>query len=164
MMICSLKNFAGCAISVSLAMAAIGTVCCWAAADGLAGEIGRPRLTNRSTRMDLARGLDELDLPRYRVRQTNRGWEFRTRHFVIFSTTGKENAAWAADQLELAWDEMGSLADQWTDLHRQEAFGIGAVGALSAAAFGAVCPVCVVAAPALLAVGVAKHVKAKRKG
>jgi hypothetical protein len=42
--------------------------------------------------------------------------------------------------------------------------GIGAVGALSAAAFGAVCPVCVVAAPALLAVGVAKHVKAKRKG
>ena len=42
--------------------------------------------------------------------------------------------------------------------------GIGAVGALSAAAFGAVCPVCVVAAPALLAMGVAKHVKAKSKG
>ena len=116
--------------SVPLVTAMVSTVWCWAAGEALATEMARPRLTIRSPRMDLARGLDELDLPRYRVRQTNRGWEIRTRHFVIFSTIGEENAAWAGQQLESAWREVGSLADQWTDLHRQDAFGVGAVGVL----------------------------------
>ena len=116
--------------SVPLVMATISTVCCWAAGEALATEIARPQLTARSPRMDLARPLDELDLPRYGVRETNRGWEIRTRHFVIFSTIGEENAALAAQQLESVWGEVGALADQWTDVHRQDAFGVGAVAVL----------------------------------
>ena len=116
--------------SIPLMMVSIGTVCCWAADEALATEMARPQSTTRSLRMDLARGLDELDLPRYHVRQTNRGWEIRTRHFVIFSTVGEENATWAAQQLESVWHEVGALADQWTDVHRQVAFGVGSVGVL----------------------------------
>lgn len=68
-------------------------------------------------------------------------------------------------------DEAQQMADEARDEQRTEArrfvgmgLGIGAVGALSAAAFGAVCPVCVVAAPALVAMGVVKHVRAKGGG
>jgi hypothetical protein len=118
--------------SVFLVIATINTVCFWAVGEALAAEISRPQLTSRSPRMDLVRPLDELDLPRYRVRQTNRGWEIRTKHFVVFSTIGKEKAVWAAGELESVWREMGVLADQWTDIHRQDAFGIGAVGVLLA--------------------------------
>ena len=115
---------------VALVTASISGVCCWASGEALATEIARSQLPTRSLRMDLDRGLDELDLPRYGVRETNRGWEIRTRHFVIFSTVGKEKAAWAAQQLESVWFEVSALADQWTDLHRQDAFGVGAVGVL----------------------------------
>ena len=41
--------------------------------------------------------------------------------------------------------------------------GIGAFGVISAAIGGAVCPVCVVAAPALLGVGAYQRWKAKRR-
>jgi hypothetical protein len=41
--------------------------------------------------------------------------------------------------------------------------GIGAFGAATAAAFGAVCPVCVVATPLLIGAGVVKRVRAKRR-
>ena len=118
------------AASIPLMMVSISTVCCWAAGEALATDIARPEVTTRSLSMDLARGLDELDLPRYRVRQANRGWEIRTRHFVVFSTVGKENAAWAGQQLESVWRELGGLADQWTDVHRRDAFGVGAVAVL----------------------------------
>jgi hypothetical protein len=40
--------------------------------------------------------------------------------------------------------------------------GIGVVGVASAALFGAVCPVCIVAAPALLATGLVRHARARR--
>ena len=42
--------------------------------------------------------------------------------------------------------------------------GIGAFGIISAAIGGAVCPVCVVAAPALLGFGAYKRWKARTKG
>lgn len=41
--------------------------------------------------------------------------------------------------------------------------GIGALGAVLAAVGGAVCPVCVVAAPALVGVGALKRWRAKRR-
>lgn len=40
--------------------------------------------------------------------------------------------------------------------------GIGLIGLASAALLGAVCPVCVVAAPALLATGAVRHLRARR--
>ncbi len=118
------------AASVALVGVTIGTVCCWAVVETSAGELGRPGSEARSLRMDLSRPLDELDLPRYRERETNRGWEIRTRHFVVFSTIGREKAAWAAEELEAAWQSAGRLADQWTDVHRRDAFGVGAVGVM----------------------------------
>jgi hypothetical protein len=42
--------------------------------------------------------------------------------------------------------------------------GIGAFGLISAAIGGAVCPVCVVAAPALVGVGAYKRWRARREG
>ncbi len=41
--------------------------------------------------------------------------------------------------------------------------GIGAIGALSALAFGAVCPICVVATPALVGVGLYKRMRLHRR-
>jgi hypothetical protein len=41
--------------------------------------------------------------------------------------------------------------------------GLGALGAVTAVTFGAVCPVCVVAAPALITFGVIKQVQARRR-
>ena len=40
--------------------------------------------------------------------------------------------------------------------------GVGAIGALGATVLGATCPICVVAAPALLGAGVFKRWRAKR--
>jgi len=40
--------------------------------------------------------------------------------------------------------------------------GIGAFGAASAVLLGATCPICVVAAPALIGVGVLKRLRSKR--
>ena len=42
--------------------------------------------------------------------------------------------------------------------------GVALIGALSFAVGGAVCPVCVVAAPALLAVGAVRRLRARRAG
>jgi hypothetical protein len=42
--------------------------------------------------------------------------------------------------------------------------GIGAFGAASALLVGAVCPVCVVAAPALVAAGAYKRIRARKRG
>lgn len=41
--------------------------------------------------------------------------------------------------------------------------GIGAFGALSGALLGAVCPLCVVAAPALVGAGIYEHIRASRR-
>jgi hypothetical protein len=78
--------------------------------------------------MDLPRRLDELDLPTQTGRRSGRGWEVRTRHFVVFATARQQDAEWTARQLEATWAEIGVLADQWTDVHRQPSFAVGAVG------------------------------------
>jgi hypothetical protein len=101
------------------------------ASDATSAELPRPsEVAHRSVRMDLPRAVDELDLPRQGLRASHQGWETRTRHFVVFSTLGPEQAAWAAGQLEQAWHDVGLLADQWTDAHRAEGFGVGAVNVL----------------------------------
>lgn len=41
--------------------------------------------------------------------------------------------------------------------------GVGALGVASAAAAGAVCPICVVVAPALIGLGVVEKVRSKRR-
>lgn len=81
----------------------------------------------RSTRMDLQRRLDELDLPRYRERVSHLGWEVRTKHFVVVASTTRRDAVRTAQIMATAWEDMGALADQWTDLHRRETFGVAAV-------------------------------------
>ncbi len=81
----------------------------------------------RSTRMDLKRRLDELDLPRFHERVSHLGWEVRTKHFVVVATTTRQDAVRTAQIMATAWEDMGALADQWTDLHRRETFGVGAV-------------------------------------
>jgi hypothetical protein len=41
--------------------------------------------------------------------------------------------------------------------------GVGVIGAASGALLGAVCPLCIVAAPALIGAGVYKHIGASRR-
>ena len=95
-----------------------------------AADPGRPQAVVRSLRDDLARRLDELDLPRYHERACHRGWETRTRHFVVVATTSQEQATWTALEMERAWSDFERMADQWTDVHRRPTFGIGAVNVL----------------------------------
>lgn len=90
---------------------------------------GEP-IVYRSTRMDLPRRLDELDLPRYGNRQCHWGWETRTKHFVVFATTSKEDAQWAAAEMEAAWNDLEDWAQYFTDAQERPTFGIGAVNVL----------------------------------
>jgi len=84
----------------------------------------------RSLRNDLPRRLDELDLPRHANRVVGGGWETRTKHFVVFSTLGAEQASRVAQQMEGVWAETARLADQWGNAHRRPTVGIGAVGVI----------------------------------
>jgi len=67
-----------------------------------------------------------------RPRPTHRqgGWEVRTRHFMIFCTTGEEDAAWTAEQMERAFSETVRLADQWIGTHQRKELDDAAVGVL----------------------------------
>lgn len=74
------------------------------------------------------RGVDELDLPRRAARQSHRAFEHRSRHFVVTSAGSAAEAKLAARELEAVWEEIGAMADYWTDVHREATFAIGAVG------------------------------------
>lgn len=84
----------------------------------------------RSTKWAPSRAPDELDLPRYELRVTRLGWEVRTRHFVVLSTISEGTAREAAAVAAQTWDELGRLADGFTEVHRQPTFGIGSVSIL----------------------------------
>ena len=76
------------------------------------------------------RPVDELNLPRFRDRASHRGWEVRTDQIVVFCTTSREDAQLVSREVQAAWAEIGKLADQWSDVHRQPAFAVGAVAVL----------------------------------
>ncbi len=84
----------------------------------------------RSTRQARRHAVDELDLPRYERRVSHRGWEIRSRHFVVVSTESSAEAERVAGELEATWVRIGRLADYWTKLHRQPTFATSAVGVL----------------------------------
>lgn len=93
-----------------------------ARATPLAGQV-----RDRSVLDDQPRRLDQLDLPQMPERQSQIGYEVRTKEFVVVAKTGREDARTAVGQMQQAWSRSGELADHWTKVHRRPAFGIGAV-------------------------------------
>ncbi len=102
----------------------------WLGAMAESPALGGERSAYRSLREPRHDPIDELDLPRFAVRQTHQGWEVNTRHFSVSAATTREEAEAAARELESAWAEAGTLADQWTAVHRRPTFGISAVGVI----------------------------------
>ncbi|MCE9556159.1 MAG: hypothetical protein K8T91_22650 [Planctomycetes bacterium] len=66
--------------------------------------------------------------PLRQIYKTHQGWEYRTEHFIAVTTTSGDDARWAGDELEAAWEETARLADHFGDMHRRPDFGM--VGAL----------------------------------
>ncbi len=74
------------------------------------------------------------------------------------------NTSRSASRCEQAADPDGPCLDQQEQRRDANALmgaglGLGAFGAISAVALGATCPLCVVAAPLLLSVGVLKRLR-----
>lgn len=70
---------------------------------------------------------DELDRPRYKERWTHRGFEVVNDHIYVVATTSIDDARRAAAEATQAWQEVGQLADHFTQVHKQRDFGIGAL-------------------------------------
>ncbi len=87
----------------------------------------RSQIRDRSVLDDLPRQLDEFDLPQMPERQSQLGFEVRTKEFVVVAKTSMEDARTAARQLQAVWRRSGDLADHWTKVHRRPSFGIGTV-------------------------------------
>ncbi len=70
---------------------------------------------------------------RFPKRRNHRAFESRTKHFVIVSMSplGRQQADWAARRTEQIWEEVCLLANQWTDVHHNPKFGMGAVEVLA---------------------------------
>lgn len=85
---------------------------------------------HRSIRQPQLHPHDNRDWPRYRRRKSQLGWEYYSRHFVVTSTTGPDQAEWIAHDLEATWKRLGRLADFWTDAHHQPTFCISAVSVM----------------------------------
>ena len=81
----------------------------------------------RSVQETRGRWLDELDLPHQTRRESRLGWEIRSTPFVVFAKTSPEDARLAAEQAHSAWQEMGKLADRFTDVQRRPSFAVGNV-------------------------------------
>jgi len=84
-------------------------------------------MRDRSVLDDLPRMLDELDLPQMPERESQLGFEVRTKEFVVVARTNMEDARQAARQMQQIWHRSGDLADHWTQVHRRPTFGIGSV-------------------------------------
>jgi hypothetical protein len=82
---------------------------------------------HRSIRQPGHHPVDELDKPVFKKRQSHRGYEYRSDHFVVVSTRTLNEAQQLAGQLEQTWKDLGGLADSFTQAHRQPTFAIGAV-------------------------------------
>ena len=81
--------------------------------------------TIRSTSDSRALQAGRLDQPYWRETQSHRGWEIREPQYAVFAATSKDDAAWAASQVQAAWNDAERLADRWTAAHRQPGFGLG---------------------------------------
>ena len=73
------------------------------------------------------RFVDDRKQPSQSVRRRAGGWEARGPHIVVFSPNGAAEAQRIVQQMEATWSEAASLADAWTNTHRQPNFGIGSV-------------------------------------
>ncbi len=70
---------------------------------------------------------DEHHRPRYKERWTHRGFEVVSDQITVVATTSIDDARRAAGEATRAWQEVGELADQFTRVHRNRDFGIGAL-------------------------------------
>jgi hypothetical protein len=107
-------------VNAIAALIALTTACLFnelALAQGLPPRLGHsePRRVSTFQRPDRLAGT------------SRRGWTSRSEHFVVSATTSQEDAAQVTQELEQTWAEISRLADQWTTVHRQAAFGLGAV-------------------------------------
>lgn len=85
---------------------------------------------HRSIRQAQSHPRDELGWPQFRERVSQLGWEVRTRHFTVTSTSGPAQARWLAEQLESTWTQLFRMADYWTAVHRQPTFAISSIGVM----------------------------------
>jgi len=97
---------------------------------GVCGGADKGPTPHRSIRQPQLHPHDNRDWPRYRRRKSQLGWEYYSRHFVVTSTTGPDQAEWIARDLEATWQRLGRLADFWTDAHHQPTFCISAVSVM----------------------------------
>jgi hypothetical protein len=70
---------------------------------------------------------DENDRPHYKERWTHRGFEVVNDHITVVATTNINDARRAAAEATQAWQEVGQLADHFTQVHKNKDFGIGAL-------------------------------------
>src|SRR5687768_1712292 len=69
---------------------------------------------------------DERQLPRWRERQSHRGFEVSTGPIVVIAANAVE-ARTAAEEAAEVWKEAAATADRFTAIHRQPNFAQGAV-------------------------------------
>lgn len=72
------------------------------------------------------RPFNELAEPRFRVRQTSRGWEIRNRQTTVIARD-RQTAEDAARIVHRAWQRTAAIASLWSRSHQQPQFGLGAV-------------------------------------
>lgn len=71
--------------------------------------------------------LDEHDRPYTRETQSHRGFEVRADHFTVFASTSREDAQWAASQVQEAWHQAARLSARWTNAPSHPDFGLNAL-------------------------------------
>ncbi|MEZ6069035.1 MAG: hypothetical protein R3C10_01935 [Pirellulales bacterium] len=116
--------------AVIRASAVLASLLFWLASAAFAWSQDERPGDYRSLQTSIAHEIDEIDLPRYDHRTSHIGQEYRTKHFVVTSMLGAENAQSVGDELEATWETAGRLADHWMDEHRNPLFGIAAVSVL----------------------------------
>jgi hypothetical protein len=87
--------------------------------------LAQSQRTIRSTNDPRPLPANRLYQPYWRETQSHRGWEIREPQYVVFANTNRDDAHWAAGQVQQAWASAERLADRWTDAHRQPGFGQG---------------------------------------
>lgn len=93
----------------------------------LSGTVAAQDPINRSLSAEpLMRRNDPRDRPRVPERQTHRGWEIMRDTFTVVCGTNHDEAVFAANQYQQAWDEMKHLMDPWTTIQQNPDFGLGA--------------------------------------
>ena len=73
------------------------------------------------------RPLDEHDRPYTRETQSHRGFEVREDRFTVFASTSREDAQWAASQVQEAWNQAARLSARWTNAASHPDFGLNSL-------------------------------------